>query len=126
MTRFYSAVALSTILGFPAIAHEQSREPSLDELEMEYLFEQASQRFYKPELEIEEITADFRFRCLRAIGDTPFCECLVGERPYTLYFDQYIRLSARTKSELGYESLSDNSRRIVDEVFRVRDECVGR
>jgi len=93
---------------------------------MEYLVEQASQRFYKPELEIEEITADFRFRCLRAIGDTRFCECLAGERPYTLYFDQYIRLSARTKSELGYETLNDNSRRIVDEVFRVRDECVGR
>lgn len=93
---------------------------------MEYLLEQASRAFEKHDLSIEQISADFKFRCLRAIGDTAFCECLVESRPYILRFEQYVRISSRTKAELGYDTLGDNSRNIVDKVFVVRDECVGK
>ncbi len=106
-------------------AYGQAREPSLEELEMERLIEQASRAFEKQDLPIEEISADFRYRCLRATGATTFCECLVKKRPYTLRFEQYVGISSRTKAELDYDTLSDYSKEIVDKVFLVRNECVG-
>jgi len=80
----------------------------------------------RSERSIEEISVDFQYRCLRAIGDTTFCECLVKKRPYTLRFAQYIEISSRTKAELDYDTLSDYGKVIVNKAFRLRDECVGR
>ena len=106
-------------------AHGQSREPSLEELETERLLNQASKAFERHDLSIEAMSADFRYRCLRAIGDTAYCECLVEKRPYPLRFDQYIGISSRTRSELEYDTLNAQGKAIVDSVYRVRDECVG-
>jgi hypothetical protein len=122
----HSTAALLAALAFSSAAHGQLREPSLEELEMEHLVNQASQVFEKRNLTIEEISADFRYRCLRAIGDTTYCECLVEKRPYTLRFDQYIGISSRTRSELDYDTLSDYGKEIVNKVYVVRDECVAR
>lgn len=126
LTRLQRATVLLAVLAWTAASYVQAREPSLEALEMEYLLEQASRAFEKHDLSIEQISADFKFRCLRAIGDTAFCECLVESRPYILRFEQYVRISSRTKAELGYDTLGDNSRNIVDKVFVVRDECVGK
>jgi hypothetical protein len=117
------AVALALVA---VIRNVQPREPSLEELEMERLLEQASASFEKQGLSIEEMSADFQYRCLRSIGDTPFCECLVRKRPYPLRFEQYVGITSRTRAELDYEGLSDTSRNIVDEVFLLRDACVAR
>ena len=124
MTRL-SAAALLTVFVLSTTSQGQSSEPSLQQLEMEHLLEQASQAFEKHDLSIEQISADFKYRCLRAIGDTAFCECLVKKRPYILRFEQYTGISSRTKAELEYDTLSDYSKEIVNEVFVVRDECVG-
>ena len=126
MNRFYPAVVLLAVFVLSVTARAQGREPSLEELEMEHLIGQASRVFEKHDLSIEEISADFYYRCLRAIGDTPFCECLVNKRPYILRFGHYIGISSRTKAELGYDTLSDYSKEIVDETFLVRDQCVRR
>ena len=120
-----SAAALLTVFVFSTTSQAQSSEPSLQQLEMEHLLEQASQAFEKNDLSIEQISADFKYRCLRAIGDTAFCECLVKKRPYILRFEQYIGISSRAKAELEYDTLSHYSKEIVNEVFVVRDECVG-
>ncbi len=115
------AVFLSTVT-----AQERPREPSLEELEVEHLIEQASRVFEQHDLPIEEMSVDFQYRCLRAIGDTPFCECLLRNRPYTLRFQQYIGISSRTRAELDYDTLSDFGKVIVDRVFLVRDDCVAK
>ena len=120
-----SAAALLTVFVLSTTSQGQSSEPSLQQLEMEHLLEQASQAFEKNDLSIEQISADFKYRCLRAIGDTAFCECLVKKRPYILRFEQYIGISSRAKAELEYDTLSHYSKEIVNEVFVVRDECVG-
>ncbi len=132
MTRPHPAAALlavflttTTVYG-QAYGQAHGRKPSLEELEMEHLIDQASRIFERRDLSIEEISVDFHYRCLRAIGDTTFCECLVKKRPYTLRFAHYIDISSRTKAELDYDTLSDYGKVIVNEVFLVRDECVGR
>ena len=117
---------LLAVVVLSATARAQGREPSLEELEMEHLIEQASRAFENHDLSIEEISAGFHYRCLRAIGDTAFCECLVEKRPYILRFEQYIAISSRTKAELDYDTLSDYSKEIVNKAFLVREECVGR
>lgn len=106
-------------------AHGQARTLTMDELEMERLLEQASEMFERRDIPIEEISADFEYRCLRSIGDTPFCECLVRRRPYPLRFEQYIGITSRTRAELDYDTLGESSKAIVDRVFRLRDECVA-
>lgn len=129
MTGGHPRVLLFTVALAVAViavaADAQPREPSLEELEMERLLEQATQMFEKQDLSIEEMSADFQYRCLRSIGDTPFCECLVRRRPYPLRFEQYVGITSRTRSELDYDTLSDGSKKIVDEVFLLRDACVG-
>ncbi|GMQ95918.1 MAG: hypothetical protein BMS9Abin14_391 [Gammaproteobacteria bacterium] len=125
MSRFLPSLVLPAMLVIAGTAYGQGREPSLEELEMEHLIDQASRAFEKQDLPIEEISADFHYRCLRAIGDTAFCECLVKKRPYALRFEQYVGISSRTKAELDYDTLSDYSKEIVDKVFMVRNECVG-
>lgn len=120
------AAVLFAVLALSAAAPVQGRKPSLEELEMEHRLDQASRIFEKHDLSIEQISADFNYRCLRAIGDSAFCECLVKKRPYILRFEQYVGISSRTKAELDYDTLSDNGKKIVDEVIRVRDECIAR
>ncbi len=119
------AATLVAALLLSAGVSAQSREPTLEELEIESLMDQASKAFERRDLSIEEISADFRYRCLRAIGDTAYCDCLVDKRPYTLRFEQYIGISSRTRSELAYETLGAHGRDIVEKVYDVRDECVG-
>ena len=126
MTRRGLRALLLAVILISASAYGQDREPSLEELEMERLLEQASGMFEKRTLSIEEISADFEYRCLRSIGDTPFCECLVHRRPYPLRFEQYIGITSRTRSELDYDTLGDVSKAVVDKVFALRDECVAR
>ena len=126
MTRRGRPALLLAVILISASAYGQDREPSLEELEMERLLEQASGMFEKRALSIEEISADFEYRCLRSIGDTPFCECLVRRRPYPLRFEQYIGITSRTRSELDYDTLGDVSKAVVDKVFALRDECVAR
>jgi hypothetical protein len=126
MTRGHARALLFTVAATAVAANAQPREQSLEELEMERLLEQASQTFEKRDLTIEEISADFQYRCLRSIGDTQFCECLVRRRPYPLRFEQYVGITSRTRPELDYETLSGTSREIVDKVFLLRDTCVVR
>ena len=117
---------LFALLALCAASHSEERGPGLEELEMEFLLGQATRAFEKPKLPIEQISADFRFRCLRAVGDTAFCKCLVEKRPYSLDFQQYVGIITRTRAELAYDTLSDSGKSLVDEVYGLREECVTR
>ncbi len=119
-------MALLAVFVSTATGQERPREPSLEELEVEHLIDQASKVFEQHGLPIEELSVDFQYRCLRAIGNTLFCECLLRKRSYTLRFQQYIGISSRTKAELDYDTLSDFGKAIVDRVFLVRDDCVAK
>ena len=98
--------------------------PTLEQLELEHLMDQATKAFEKQVLPIEAISADFHYRCLRATGASELCDCLVEKRPYSLRFEQYVRITSRTRSELGYERLSADARDLVDKVHKVREDCV--
>lgn len=50
---------------------------------------------------------------------------LVEKRPYVLRFEQHIGISSRTKTELDDETLSISGKKIVDTIYRVRDDCVN-
>lgn len=125
MSVLHRAAILFATLVYSAAGAVQGREPSLEELEMAYRLNQATRAFENRNLSIEQISADFEYRCLRAIGDAALCGCLVEKRPYILRFEQYIGISSRTKAELDYETLSDSGRKIVDAVFLVRDACIN-
>ena len=116
-------VALGSALLACATAADK-RAPTLEQLELEHSIDRATQAFEKQELTIEAISADFRYRCLRATGADRLCECLVEKRPYGLRFEHYVRITSRTRSELDYEHLGADSRHLVDEVHAVRDACV--
>lgn len=113
---------LLAVSGVPAPA----RESGLEALEMERLLEQATGMFERSALSIEEMSADFEYRCLRSFGDPDFCGCLVRRRPYPLRFEQYIGITSRTRPELDYDALGDTGKRAVDEIYLLRDACVGR
>lgn len=116
--------ALVALLALWTATPGQERGPSLEELEIEYRLDKASQAFDKRDLTIEQLSADFKYRCLRSLGDPRFCECLVAKRPYILRFEQYIGISSRSKMELRYEALSNESKAIIERVFALREACV--
>ena len=120
--RLVLASLASALFACAAVADDA---PTLEQLELQHLMDQATQAFEKQELPIEAISADFRYRCLRAIGAARLCECLVERRPYSLRFEHYVRITTRTKSELGYSHLGADGRQLVDEVHAVRDACVA-
>ena len=120
--RLLHALLVTTLVTSSSSASEHA--PTLEQLELEQLIEQATRAFEKRVLPIEAISADFHYRCLRATGATQLCDCLAEKRPYSLRFEQYVRITSRTKSELGYERLSADARQLVDKVHQVREECV--
>lgn len=119
------AALLVTLLVASRSAGADELSPTLEQLELEHSIDKATRAFDKQTLPIEAISADFLYRCLRATGAAELCDCLVEERPYSLRFEQYVRITSRTKAELGYERLSADGRQLVDKVHRARETCVG-
>jgi len=64
--------------------------------------------------------------CLKAFGYRPFCECLCDKMPWVLSFQDYIGIVTRTKTQVGYDQMSDEEKGVVDKVYSVRDECVSK
>lgn len=124
MTWRCPAAVLGALLALSTTSPAQEGGPSLEELELQYQLDKASQAFDKRDLTIEQLSADFKYRCLRAIGDTRLCACLVAKRPYILRFEQYVGISSRSKTELRYEALSNEGKEIIDRVFKLREACV--
>ena len=63
-------------------------------------------------------------RCIRAFGDTAFCDCIMWKGPRGITFMDYVLMASRTKDELKYDQLAADERKLVDSARAVRDECV--
>jgi hypothetical protein len=63
--------------------------------------------------------------CLKAIGDKEFCECIKSKSPSVISFVEYVTITVNTKEELGYSSLDEFNKKLIDNTLKTREFCVG-
>ena len=67
-----------------------------------------------------------RTDCLMAIGNAPFCDCVVENFGAMLPFTAYIQVLSMPKDSYVYDELDSDAQSIVDATFRTREACVGK
>lgn len=63
--------------------------------------------------------------CLRAFGDTAFCECLKNECPAVAAFADYVTVVTHSKEELGFGKLDEKLKAVVDDLLKAREVCLA-
>jgi hypothetical protein len=71
-----------------------------------------------------DIAAEKRAACMRAVGAAKFCGCLSIQLPVELTFPMYVQVTTGTKEENEYSKLNAKSKKMYDAVPAVRDRCV--
>ncbi len=62
--------------------------------------------------------------CMKAFGREKFCRCLAENLPREVGLEQYVHVVVTPKEGLGYEGMTPEQKKGVDQVLAVRDRCV--
>lgn len=63
-------------------------------------------------------------QCMKAVGREKFCSCLGANLPREVSFEQYIHTIITPKDQLGYGSMPEDQKNIVDTTIAVREKCI--
>jgi hypothetical protein len=62
--------------------------------------------------------------CDKAIGYSPFCDCIMKDLPVAWSFADYVAITTRTREENGYQKMDAELRGAYDKVAPIRDKCI--
>lgn len=96
----------------------------LDLQESDHILNKALGEIENLRLMTENITVEKKNECMKAIGNTDFCECIVESVPIAVSFLGYVNILVKTKDELNYNTLSVEDKMLVDKSRVARDKCV--
>ncbi len=65
-------------------------------------------------------------QCMKAIGEEKFCGCIGTNLPAGVTFEQYVHTLVTTKDELGYDAMTPEQQKSVDDTLKARDRCVDK
>jgi hypothetical protein len=74
----------------------------------------------------EKISKEKYYKCLKAFGDSLFCQCIRDNLSVRTSFENYIMIVVSTKDEIGYQNLNDEDKKMVDMTYGVRENCVNK
>jgi hypothetical protein len=75
--------------------------------------------------QVDVMTASKKNQCMKAFGNTEFCECIAEKSPVAITFVGYVSIVAGTKEDLKYDQLSPDDKKLFDATRAARDECVN-
>ncbi len=75
---------------------------------------------------VNQIAREKRTHCVRAFGDSEFCDCLKDNLPVKVSFLSYIQMVTSTKEGLGHAKLSVEQKSLVDNTLAAREFCVSK
>ncbi len=61
--------------------------------------------------------------CMRAFGREKFCKCIADSLPREVGLEQYVHTVITPKEKLGYDALTPEQKKSVDQTLAVRDKC---
>ena len=119
--------ALCMVPGY-AIAQQTETSPPPMSLEQQERLE-AKQKFSDAlaplVTALVEGAKDKQTKCIKAFGNTKFCECIADHTPTGVDFLGYVSITAGTKEDFKYDQLSPDDKGLFDATRRARDECVA-
>ncbi len=68
---------------------------------------------------------EMRLQCLKAVGNSQFCECIANESPMSVNFVGYVAATSLTNEELHYSALKPDDRKAIDNSSAARVKCLG-
>mgnify|MGYP001594446949 CR=1 FL=1 len=113
------------VVGLASIA--SAEEPkTLKRLQQEDQFQKVTDSFNKASTALDALVKSRQSDCIKAIGYTPFCDCILKDLPVAWEFADYIAITTRSKEQNGYDKLDAEYRAAYDKVSPIRDKCVQR
>jgi len=100
--------------------------PSVESLENQRLADKAYDAMDDITVLMAKAQRKKRTDCLMAIGNAPFCDCVVENFGAMLPFTTYIQVLSMPKDAYVYDELDSDAQSIVDATFRTREACVGK
>lgn len=61
--------------------------------------------------------------CMRVFGQEKFCKCIGENLPREVGLEQYVHTVITSKEVLGYNSLTPEQKKTVDQTLASRDKC---
>jgi hypothetical protein len=122
------ACAFALVFMLPGYAVAQSETPppmSLEQQEQLEAKERLSNTIGRLGAALIEFTAAKKTQCMKAFGNTEFCDCIANKSPTGVDFFEYVAIVAGTKEDFKYDQRSADDKKLFDATRTARDECVS-
>ncbi|MGC2165443.1 MAG: hypothetical protein WA632_05460 [Gallionella sp.] len=61
--------------------------------------------------------------CMKAFGNTKFCQCLRDKTPEAIDFRDYVKVLTTPKAGLGYADADKNMQVVIDNTLKIGEVC---
>jgi hypothetical protein len=123
--RYLPLIVLPLFLSFASVAEETPPPMPLDKQEQVEGLHNAIGILNIMKADIEQVAMEKKNQCMKAIGDTQFCDCIAEKSPSGITFTEYVAILVSTKDDLKYDELSPEDKKMVDNARKSRDQCVN-
>jgi hypothetical protein len=98
--------------------------PALERIQQKENFDKVNEALKELELLTEKVSRQKFTDCLKAVGNQNFCQCLREKSPVGTDFAGYVKIVTTNKDELGYSSADKETKGLIDNTLKAREECV--
>jgi hypothetical protein len=117
-----AAAAYCLLIASPALTQQETPRPMpLDEREAREAVSEKLGELAQALLRMRDLR---KSQCMKAMGSEELCTCIADESPSGIDFVDYVRIVSSSKTDLKYNALSPNDKRLVDATRASRDKCV--
>lgn len=71
----------------------------------------------------QQASSEKESHCMRAFGREKFCKCIAENLPREVGIEQYVHTVITPKEGLGYDGLTPEQKKSVDQTLAARDKC---
>ena len=71
----------------------------------------------------QQASSEKESHCMRAFGREKFCKCIAENLPREVGIEQYVHTVITPKEGLGYDALTPEQKKSVDQTLAARDKC---
>ncbi|HEY6872304.1 MAG TPA: hypothetical protein VI298_06220 [Geobacteraceae bacterium] len=106
----------------PATAADNKDEllRKIDALEQQLTELKAQQKELK---ERQKANGEKESQCMKAFGGEKFCKCLAENLPREVGLEQYVHVAVTPKEGIGYDGMTAEQKKSVDQTLATRDMC---
>jgi hypothetical protein len=73
--------------------------------------------------ELQQAGGEKKSHCMKAFGREKFCSCMAENLPAAVGLEQYVHTVVTPRDGLGYEGMTPEQRKAVDQTLATRDKC---